>query len=94
MLILKKFEPCFPDDHLSQSREIFLRVAWGLFVLKEIILPQRQNIFLFMKRHLCGMCETIFRTAVLFSLTIGMSVESVTKDGRKWEKDLDVRTGD
>ena len=46
------------------------------------------------KRHLCAMCETIFRTAALFALTIGTSIESVTEGGKKWEEDLDVRTGD
>lgn len=40
------------------------------------------------------MCETVFRTAALCALTIGMSMENVTEGGKKWEEDLDVRTGD
>lgn len=32
--------------------------------------------------------------AALFALTIGTSVENITEGGNKWEKDLDVRTGE
>jgi len=60
---------------------------------KKYFHKKKQNIFLFGERHLCAVCETVFRTAALFALTIGMSMENVTGDGKQWEEDPHVRTG-
>lgn len=32
--------------------------------------------------------------AALFALTIGTPARNITEGGKKWEKDLDLRTGE
>lgn len=43
---------------------------------------------------MCAKWVTIFRTAALFTLTIGKLMEKVTDGGTKREKHIDVKTGD
>lgn len=57
------------------------------------MLPLR-HFFSLGKRPLCAKDEPVFVIAALSALTIGTSVENITEGGKKWEKDLDLRTGE